>query len=168
MMLIQPWLWFILLTKHLPSRAMLLMDSEQNYNPIDSQNVILGNVDDLSRDSSCPILYPRYPLVFGLSKEKQSFQLKCKKLEIQSSTVDNGGLSDNLGDILENSHETNIKHIKLDSHANTINTNNAAGASENQIPHIGDTGENVDAKKTHVPKTESSNEQNDISTSNDS
>ena len=167
MMLIQPWLWFILLTKHLPSRAMLLMDSEQNYNPTDSQNVILGNVDDLSRDSSCPILYPRYPLVFGLSKEKQSFQLKCKKLEIQSSTVDNGGLSDNLGDILENSHETNIKHIKLDSHVNTINTDNAAAASENQIPHIGDTGEIAAAKKTHVPKTESSNEQNDISKSDD-
>ena len=138
------------------------MDSEQNYNPPNSKNAIPGNVDDVSRESSCPILYPRYPLIFGLSKEKQSFQLKCRKLEIQSSTVNNGGLSDNLGDILENSHEADVTHKKLDSHANTINTNNAAGASENQIPHIGDTGENVDAKKTHVPKTESSNEQNDI------
>ena len=66
MMLIQTWLWFTLLSKNWRSGALLLMDSEQNYSPPAQKDETLGKGNDAIREISCPILYPRFPYVFGL------------------------------------------------------------------------------------------------------
>ena len=51
MMLLQSWLWFIFVSKYFPSRALLLMDSEQNYTPPESKDVTLDTVNN-NNDSS--------------------------------------------------------------------------------------------------------------------
>ena len=167
MMLIQTWLWFTLLSKNWRSGALLLMDSEQNYSPPAQKDETLGKGNDASREISCPILYPRFPYAFGLNFNEQGFQLKCKKLDIQPPDVGNEGILDKQADIQKNSQELERKQEHSDSQQHTINTNNLVEAREKYIPHIGDTDKIVDAKQTQVPKTESNNEQNDISESPD-
>ena len=90
MMFVQTCLWLLAFhaVKFQGSWAVMLMDSEQNYIPPPASTTMASenappqthtNKKVTNLDTTCPILYPRYPHIFGLTQSPQSFHFQCKK-----------------------------------------------------------------------------------------
>ena len=110
MMLLKTYLWLMLVYKYLPGKAYMLMDSEDNYVPPDTNEDVQQEGKN-GIEPMCPILYPRYPYAFGLKSHEQSFHYKCNpKFPFPNSSL---SPDENINsDTLQNSHIETVKQIE--------------------------------------------------------
>ena len=136
--------------------AWMLMDSEQNYIPPGTSKDEKQNDLDNVEKTSCPNLYPRYPYIFGMKPQVQSFQYKCKRKILNQHTVQESDDMIKQPDILRHSQNTvNGNSQNIDA-INTID--NSPEARDSKIPHIDEDTTNEIVKENHVPKKETDKE----------
>ena len=165
MMLLKTYLWLMLVYKYLPGEAYMLMDSEDNYVPPDTnEDVQQEGINGI--EPTCPILYPRYPYAFGLKSHEQSFHYKCNpKLPFPNSSLSPDEHINS--DTLQNPHietvDDTISHV-IDTNINT--KIEGSENRDNEIPHDIENGETTD--QIEVTNTESNITENyrDISIDN--
>ena len=153
MMLFRTCLWLMIVSNDLSCNAYLLMDSEQNYIPTDKlEGENQRNVDELGE--VCPVLYPRYPYIFGHKPQAQGFRFKCKRLTPKQVSDEDVDALPTHADILKNSQKRMTGEETSDSQNAKINNNKPLEARDIKIPHIINNINNTIANEIKVPNAE--------------